>query len=312
MALKGDLRTVALSNILQLLESDSKTGLLRIKREDKVVGLFLKDGSIAYATCSQADTRLGYLLRSSGVISDEELETHLALAKEKNLALGKILVEENIITDETLSEFIQKQAENIIYDLFFWESGLYEYKEIEIDLDRMLLKNINIMHVLLEASRRIDEMHMIRQLIPDDSLIFGKSGDMESLEDELKETELSILALVDGKCSVRQIIEKSGFDEYSVFSILNSLVLSGCIQPCDDSFQQDSDAVEAEEHDKPTFENLQLESDEDSAEADEAIPEKPEKAEDTKDDVPGEGVESEARQESEDVDTDVEKPFCIR
>jgi hypothetical protein len=283
------------------LESDSKTGLLHIKNEEKVVGLFLKEGSIAYATCSQADTRLGYLLRSSGVISNEELETHLAKAKETNQALGKILVDKNVITNETLSEFIQKQAENIIYDLFFWKAGRYEYKDIEIDPERVFLKKISVMNVLLEASRRIDEMQMIRELIPDDTLIFGKAEATENVVDDLNEQESLILTFVDGKCSIRQIIEKSGVDEYSVFNALNSLILSGCIQPCEESFQQNDVEVEVAPHDRPTLENLKLETDGDSEEPEKAIPEKPDQSGDAEDDVPEEDVAAEAPQESEKV-----------
>jgi len=80
MTLKGDLGTVGLTTILQLLESDSKTGLLQIKSKEKIAGLFVKDGSIAYATCSQSNSRLGYLLRSRGVITVDQLEAHLALS----------------------------------------------------------------------------------------------------------------------------------------------------------------------------------------------------------------------------------------
>ena len=303
MALKGDLRTVNLSTILQLLESENKTGLLHIKGKDKVVGLFLKDGNIAYATCSQADSRLGYLLKSSGVIPDEQLETYLSLAKEKNQALGKILVDKNIITEETLSEFVHKQAENIIYDLLFWKSGGYEFRDIEIDPERMLLEKIGIMNVLLEASRRIDVMEMMREQIPDNTLVLDKSGDIGSVGKELTEQEQYILALVDGKCSVKEIIEKSGLDEYSVFSILNALILSGCIHPGEDSRPQEPVEEEVEKHDSPTLEDLQLESEEDREETEETIHEEPDPSSDTEVDVPSEDVasEAEAPQESEKV-----------
>jgi len=312
MSLKGDLRTVGLTTLLQILESDSKTGLLQIKNKDKVVGLFLKDGGIAYATCSQSDSKLGYLLRSSGVITEEELEVHLALSEDTNQALGKILVDKNVITSGKLSEFIQEQAENIIYDLFFWEGGVYEYLDVEIDSERLLLKKINIMHVLLEASRRIDEMQVIKQLIPDNSLVFEKSGDIKSVVDKLNEQELSILALVDGKCSVRQVIEKSGLDEYSVLNILNSLILSGCIHPYEGSTPQESVVVEVAQHENPNPEKLQLESDGDSEEIEETIPEKTYPFGDTEDDVSSENVEAEEHQESVKVVADAGKSIPVK
>jgi len=309
MTLKGDLGTVGLTTILQLLESDSKTGLLQIKSKEKIAGLFVKDGSIAYATCSQSNSRLGYLLRSSGVITDEQLETHLALSKETNQALGKILVDENVITNQTLSEFIQKQAENIIYDLFFWKAGDYEYQDMDINPERILIKKINVMHVLLEASRRIDEMQIMKEQIPDDNLIFEKSGNIKSVEDELNEDEFAVLALINGNDSVRQVIEKSGFDEYSVYNMLNSLILSGCIHPYEERASQETVEEEGALEEDLKLEMLQDETD--IVESEGTTPENHDQPGYTEDEVPAEDVKAEASQESAKVISDEEKSLSL-
>ena len=136
MTLKGDLGTVGLTTILQLLESDSKTGLLQIISEDNIAGLFLKDGGIAYATCSQSDSRLGYLLRSSGVITDEELEIHLALSKETNRALGKVLVYEKTMQEHGYVKDKGAWYAPDEYETLMISRGFYKYEDDYLNQDR--------------------------------------------------------------------------------------------------------------------------------------------------------------------------------
>ena len=68
MPLSGNFETFNLNSIFQLLSSDQKTGVLKVKNEDKEIRIYLKDGRIIYATGSQKNERLGHFLKSSGII----------------------------------------------------------------------------------------------------------------------------------------------------------------------------------------------------------------------------------------------------
>jgi len=136
MALKGNIETFYLSSILQLLAQDKKTGILTIAEQDRIVRVYIKNGNIIYAVGSQKEVRLGYLLRTKGIISAEELQKALALAKQRNEKLGKILVEKGFISLETLKKFIHQQVRDILYDLFLWKQGDFEYVDQEFNLDQ--------------------------------------------------------------------------------------------------------------------------------------------------------------------------------
>lgn len=137
---------------------------------------------------------------------------------------------------EMLKDAIAKQAENLIFDLFLWENGQFEYKDANIDLKGLKLVQINTMQILLEATRRIDEMALLKKLIPDNQMLFkqiekGPSGEKAV---QLDENEKKLLQKVDGLRSVKQIIEDSGYDIFSTYKILNSLILAGRIEKRDD------------------------------------------------------------------------------
>ena len=233
MPLTGNFETFNLNSIFQLLSNDQKTGVLKVKNEDKEIRVYLKDGQIIYATGSQKNDRLGHFLKSSGIISEEQLQAALKKSKVQKKALGKILIEQGILTSRKLQENIHRQIEQMIFNLFLCDKGDFEYNDAAINVKGMVVAKINVVSLLLEASRRIDEISILRKHIPDDALTYRLTSRVSNRgEITLSSAELKILGLVDGQRSIRHVIRDSGFDEYSAYKNLYSLLSSGLIEPC--------------------------------------------------------------------------------
>ena len=231
MSLKGNLETFFLNSILQLLSDDQKSGILHVKNHHKEVKIYFQDGDIVYATGSQRESRLGYHLQSKGTISREKLHECLETGQKEKKALGKVLVEKGYITAENLENLIHHQIEEIIFDLFVWDKGDFEYKDARLNLQGMVATRITVVKLLLEASRRIDEMSILRKNIPNDNIIFRTAEQVqENTEIKLDANEWKALRLIDGKRSVRQLLDESGFDEFLGYKILYSLLSSGLIE----------------------------------------------------------------------------------
>ena len=231
MSLKGNLETFFLNSILQLLSDDQKSGILQVKNQQKEVKIYFQDGDIVYATGSQHKSRLGYRLQSKGTISREKLHECLEVGQKEKKALGKVLVEKGYITTEKLEKIIHGQIEEIIFDLFIWEKGDFEYKDAKLNLQSMVITKLNGIKVMLEASRRIDEMSILRKNIPNDKIVFKTAENaQDTTEIKLNANEWKALRLIDGKRSVRQLIGESGFDEFLCYTVLYSLLSSGLIE----------------------------------------------------------------------------------
>lgn len=231
MALKGNLQSFFLTSILQLLHSERKTGALYLKRGEDSAHVIIMEGSIVYAMSSRREARLGNLLIDQGAITLEQLQECLDIGKEKKMALGKVAVEKGYISIEDLKEFIRKQVEEIIYALFFWDSGEFEYRDARLDLSGLVATRLDITRVMLEASRRIDEMSVLEKQIPSDQLVFGMTPHAkEEAAKSLADKEKEILALINGERTVNQVLNKSGRDKYVVYKALHSLISSAVIE----------------------------------------------------------------------------------
>jgi hypothetical protein len=213
-----------------MLAYEQRTGRLVIKSETDTIQIFFHDGDIVFATETRKNNRLGELLKESGYISQEVLDECLTLSLKNKERLGKTLVEQGYISLERLNRFLLKQAENTVYNVLLWDAGQFEYADAPLNLKGAIEYKLDTTNILLEASRRIEEMGILRKQIPSDAAIPQISGQTGGRgEIKLKADEWRLLSLINGKSTVRQIFDKSGFDDFTAYQILNSLISSGRI-----------------------------------------------------------------------------------
>jgi hypothetical protein len=232
MSLRGNLETFFFASVLQFLSNERKTGILFLKEgEDNEVKVYIRDGTIIHASGSQKEARLAHILKSRGIVPAEDLKAALETAREKKMPYGKVLVERGLISLDLYRKFARKQAEEIIYKLFLWKKGEFEYKDQALNLDEDLIINLNTVEVILEASRRIDEMSVLVNQIPNSGMVLKISEKYpDKREIKLNAAEWHLLSLIDGRRTVRDIIEASGLDEFPVYKLLFSLLSSGLIE----------------------------------------------------------------------------------
>ncbi len=230
ISLTGNLQFFYLSNILQLISSDHKSGTLTLNHNNTSVTIIFTDGTIIYASGNNTESKLGYLLKRKGVITSIQLKDFLILSKERDIALGKLLVEEKIITSDVLKSVVKKQIEELLYGLFLWEGGNFVFDETEPNLKRVIVSPMDIVFLIMEATRRMDEMTILKEHIPNNSIVFELSVNAQKQNIEFVSNEWSILNLIDGKNTIQDIIDKSEIDNYSIYKMLSSLIASDYIK----------------------------------------------------------------------------------
>lgn len=248
MALQGNVETFSLARILQMLHRDRKTGVLQVRRGSDEVNIGIENGTVVYALSTVKEARLGNFLKAKGVINLEQLETCLAEGTRKKQELGKVLVDNGYITGQQLEEFIRRQVEEIVYDLFSWDCGEFVYKDTMLDFSGAVVTQLDITGIIMEASRHIDEMSVFRKQIPDDRSVFNVSAKTQEGEElKLTASEWKILGLVDGRLTVDELVRESGLDAFIVYKILHSLISCGLIEKQERPPQQQEKESEGED-----------------------------------------------------------------
>jgi len=235
----GDLDVFGISNLLQMLSSAESHGVLTIsKGAEKKVIQFLP-GGIRLVSGVRRTNPLGEILVRSGILSPERLAEVLDDQRKSGKRLGDHVVDLGIVTRETLDSALREQVAEEIYELFTWTDTSFEFFET---LDESaagepgplagVLLDGNMMSLMIEAARRMDELERIRAVIPDERLIpqqieLPVSFDELGLERRAVE---EILPLADGSRSIDRIIEESLYPRFTVLRTLYGLSERGILK----------------------------------------------------------------------------------
>lgn len=151
----GNIRTYALSDILEDLRHSKATGTLAISNGDMKKSIYFKAGQIVFASSTDEKDRLGEILVKCCRLTRVNLEEALKIYK-KNVGLkklGSILVEKGFVTPKDLFSGLKLQVKDIIYSLFLWQDATYQF-DPALPSDVIQLQ-INIQELIAEIIERI-------------------------------------------------------------------------------------------------------------------------------------------------------------
>ena len=235
MALEGTLKDFPITDILQLIRLQKKTGLLTLEANEQEIRIFFSEGNVIWVEDSfrNPEERLGAMLTTAGSISKGQLEEALARQRRTRERLGFILRRMGYIKAQDLEKALERQVFESTSQIFRWKEGRYRFssQRISHSMD-CLAEPIPIEHLLMEAMRMIDEWSLIEREIPSlESLLARapRSSEKAGLED-IDEDGTRILGLVDGKKSVREIIDASHLRDFDTCKILAGFVSSGILE----------------------------------------------------------------------------------
>src|SRR3989475_9118557 len=166
-----------------------------------------------------------------GKITEEQLDAAIhRQGKERDKKLGQILVSQQVITQEDLERYMRVQIEESVYYLFTWTQGTLNF-EAEVRPEQQdFLVSINPESLLLEGARRVDEWSLIEKKIPSFDLIFVLDKDRLAIsEAKLTDAQQRLLPLLDGSRDVNQVIEDSGLGEFEIGKGLYGLITAGFV-----------------------------------------------------------------------------------
>src|SRR3990170_4186414 len=237
MALQGTLKDFSITEIIQLIGQQLKTGVLKIRRGKSVVEISFVDGMIVHVYSNYRGKKdlIGEILVKAQLITEEQLERVLKIQKETLKYLGEILVELGLLTKEDILKVITTQIYETIYDLFWWEDGTFNFDLKLVESYKKIPFALSTEQVLLNILRMVDEWSEIEKKIFSPHMVFRKThGDEEQpadalflpnhLKKELTSEQELIYKLIDGALTVQDIIDRSLLGRFNSSEILSYLL----------------------------------------------------------------------------------------
>jgi hypothetical protein len=177
MPLKGNLDTFRLEEILQLIASQRKTGVLRLGAGDRRAMLVFEEGRIVstHEPGSRESSSLeASLLRMRRLSPDD-----LGRVAEMRAADGSdpldVILGAGLIAPEDLASFLEEHVQDLLLRALGWRSGSYEFLGRQLPPSptgfRLAFRTEG---VLMEAMRRQDEMGRYHRVLATPAVLLSR------------------------------------------------------------------------------------------------------------------------------------------
>src|ERR1051325_1071886 len=122
-SLQGSLDSFRLPEVLTFLSTTRKSGTLVVESLSWRTSIFFDAGALVFATSNQASLRLGELLVRKKKIAAEQFERIDTMIQHDGGRFGQIAVQQGVLTDQQLHDFLKIQVSEILFDPFLWKDG---------------------------------------------------------------------------------------------------------------------------------------------------------------------------------------------
>ena len=229
--LKGTLDDFTLPDMFRLMSFAKKTGRLDVERRAGHGSVFFREGEVYYAESSLTKIPLGQKLLRVGVITESQLNKALDANAESGERVGEILMQTGVVDGEQLETALRAQIEDAVFDLLRWDLGEFSW-EPNAAVDPEVGIMVSVENLIMEASRRLDELEVITRKIPSGRTVLRMADKPPegAVEINITPEEWRILVLVDGTRTVTEIGDLVGLDEFDAMRTLYGLVSAGLIE----------------------------------------------------------------------------------
>jgi len=230
MALEGNAKDFGLSEILQLIALQKKTGMLAITGDQTMV-IYFRDGQVISTRDRRKmayDPLQSYLL-NYGFVSANEMSRLQQIQGETNLDLIDILISEKKFSDDELQIIFAEQIQETIQEVLSWPKSQYKFM-----IGTQILQGVKsfgplkVEGLLMESMRRIDELPEIKRIFTSvDTLVKRLPKPKDA---ELDDVEESVYELLERPMRVGDIIPKARLARFCTYEVLKTLLEKSLLQ----------------------------------------------------------------------------------
>jgi tetratricopeptide (TPR) repeat protein len=163
----GSINQYSFFQILAFLNEQQKKGILTVTNNDIKKDIYIEDGHVIFVSSNQLEERLGVLLTKDGKITNEQRDESLRQSKKTGKRQGITLVELGYLSPKALFAELKNQIKEMIFSIFLWEEGMFEFKEnsLSSDLVRIKIKIDSLIHegLMSKEQRSKEEQNSFQQ-----------------------------------------------------------------------------------------------------------------------------------------------------
>ncbi|MBV8543339.1 MAG: DUF4388 domain-containing protein, partial [Acidobacteria bacterium] len=223
-SLRGSLASFRLPDVLTFVSSAKKSGTLTLTSGSSEAIVYFDEGAVIFAGSNQETLRLSAVLLRRKHISTEQRDAIDALMKAEGGRFGQLAVQQGLLTDEQLRNFLKVQVSEIIYDCFVWPGGDFAFLDGATVPPYAVTIAVDLANLIMEGARRIAEWEECERLLPDAGVVFRVVSNPDADKITLTLDEWRILFLINGRRSLGDLVDDANDAPLNVYRVVYGLL----------------------------------------------------------------------------------------
>lgn len=241
VALHGNLRDFGIAEVFQLIGQQRKTGLLVVGEGSDAVFLSFDEGRVVAGGSTLKEDEggaLGSQLVRSGYLTRDQLRDLVGESARSARPIADLLLASGRLDAESLGEVQDLLTHETVFDIMRRKSGEFHFSAEPIVHDLPPERLLGAEQILMDGLRMLDEWQTFAAAVPSEEIVFRRVGSLESSrafaaqggdDGRLAQVE-RVLKLIDGRLSVRRVVDLSRVGTFEATRVLAELRQAGLIE----------------------------------------------------------------------------------
>src|SRR4051794_17665394 len=206
-----------------------KTGGLHLRRSHAHGVVWFTTGSLTGGASDVSRQSLARRVVGSMNVEADALERAVtAASSDEGLGVVRALQQASVADEGVLVDLVGEHIVDTVFDLLRWPDGDFAFVVDEVNPDDVGVTR-QVDDVVAESRRRLEEWKTVAAAIPSPAAVLTVPAVLAN-DPQLSRDEWALLALVDGRRTVAQIVGLAGRGEFAVVSALAELVGRGLLR----------------------------------------------------------------------------------
>lgn len=209
-----------------------ESGSLVLRQDSLVKTLVFQKGVIAFATSNDRDDRLNQTILKRGLVSLPDLMDALDESFKSRQRLGAILLARKKITQTDLERVLQEQLKDIVFSVFAWTSGTWEFLEKPEAFNEKITIRAHPLELILEGVRRIPSWARVFEVVGGLNTEYRSTREAPALADnaQLIPGERQILTFCEAETrTLSEICDAVPLNDFVVCKVVWGLLIVGAL-----------------------------------------------------------------------------------
>src|SRR4051794_3962311 len=205
-----------------------KTGGLHLRRDGAHGVVWFTTGSVTGGTSDVSRQSLARRLIGAGLVDDDALNAAIDSATTDDVGVGRALQQAGTVDEGALHDLASEHIVDVVFDLLRWADGDFAFVVDESNPDDVGVSR-QVEDTVTEARRRLEVWGGVATAVPSPQTVLALSSNPGD-DPALTRDEWNLLAMVDGRRTVGEIVSLGGRGDFAVVSALADLVGRGLLR----------------------------------------------------------------------------------